>query len=333
MAHCSKFNGDDTFQLTKLLQSDPSQWSLRAPLQRLSLPLFEERKIELYLKREDLIDPRLSGNKLYKLYGHLKRAQHLGASGLASFGGYYSNHLHALAYAGAALGLRTKARVRGHQPDSLSPTLADCRRQGMLLEFGSRESYQSQTKACLEAAGVAVLDEDGYYWIPEGGGAEEGSRGCRAIVAGIQEQAARVSLLDYKLCVASGTGTTAAGLLSGLPSDDRLYVYSALKLGAKAAAYKAEIESLSGANDRQAVVFDESYFGGFARTNSELFTFMQSFTMATGILLDPIYTAKMLFQIVQQVEDGYWNGGDKLIAIHTGGLQGRRGFTQLADTQ
>tara|TARA_B100000446_G_scaffold134721_1_gene126809 strand:+ start:2235 stop:3158 length:924 start_codon:yes stop_codon:yes gene_type:complete len=293
------------------------------------LPLFEAHNVELYIKREDLIDSRLSGNKLYKLYGHLQRAQQLEAKGLASFGGYHSNHLHALAYAGAALGLNTKARIRGFQPNQLSPTLIDCQQQGMELEFGSRRSFTDLKQQCLEASEAATLDDRGYYWIPEGGGALEGSQGCRAIIAGIHRQADKLSLSDYKLCVPSGTGTTAAGLLSGLSEGDELYVYSALKLGQKAEAYKAEIEAQSGAHGRQLTLFDETDFGGFAKTKPELFHFMERFTASTGILLDPIYTAKMFYRIERQVGEGVWSSGDKIVAIHTGGLQGRRGFPQL----
>ncbi len=329
MTHSTHSTVNDVNQLFNLLQSEPSQWSQKAPLQRLSLPAFEERNIGIYIKREDLIDGRLSGNKLYKLYGHLKRAQQLGAKGLASFGGYYSNHLHALAYAGAALGLKTKARIRGHQPEGLSITLDDCRKQGMLLEFGSRKDYSIMKRRCLDAAKTAALDDAGYYWIPEGGSTLDGSRGCRAILASIEEQAAGLSLESYKICVPSGTGATAAGILSELPSGGCLHVYSALKLGHKSAAYKAEIEALSGAHGGHLTVFDETYFGGFGRVTAELFQFMEGFTASTGILLDPIYTAKMFYQIVCQVEQGFWSAGDTVVAVHTGGLQGRRGFSEL----
>lgn len=315
--------------LAKLFALTPAEWASHSPLQKIHYKPFEQAGVSLRIKREDLLHRQLSGNKLYKLFGHLKEAKRLGATRLVSFGGPYSNHLHALAYAGEALGFETAAIVRGHPPKSLSATLLDCRDRGMTLDFVSRVDYREQKAVVLNQRPAQRL-EGSSYWIPEGGGALEGAVGCGDIVTGIRSQLADDDhSAALSVCLPVGTGTTAAGILSQLQPDESLFGYSALKFGPDLSSVESEVRHLSGNNDTHWELFDEVHFGGFAKTQDYLFDYMASFTDATGIVLEPLYTAKMLYSVEQQLQQGRWKRGDQLIMIHTGGLQGRRGYAQL----
>ncbi len=314
--------------LAALLQMQPHQWARCSPLQGVSFAPFQRAGVKLSLKREDLLHPQASGNKLYKLFGHLQSARQLGATTLSSFGGYYSNHLHALACVGEAIGLTTKGVVRGHRPKRLSPTLNDCLARGMSLEFVSRHEYAQLKADCLHGSrSNRVLG--GTYWIPEGGGAIDGITGCEAIVQGIKSQLPGHGQ-PLTLCIPVGTGTTAAGILSQLGPQDSLLGFSALKFGVGLCDIEKDIRKLAGNDQSCWQLFDELHFGGFAKAREHLFEFMASFTRSTGILLDPVYTAKTLYGMTQELQRGRWQRDEHLIMIHTGGLQGRRGFAQLA---
>lgn len=318
---------DPQQSLQALYAGGPTAWAQTSPMQRVSYAPLDQRGISLSIKREDLLDPRLSGNKLYKLHGHVQLAQQQGASQLVSFGGYYSNHLHALAYLGRACGSRTLGLVRGHAPQSLSPTLQDCVGQGMELQFLSRLEYRH-----WQDGGHPHFPNS--YIIPAGGSGPAGLSGCGAIMTALRTQA---DLQQATVCVACGTGTTLAGLLSNSRRGEQLLGFSALKLGEQLPHYKAEISKqlassgVAGAEQgAQWDIVDERHFGGFAKTSAQLFEFIEDFEAQTRILLDPVYTAKLLFTVVRLAEANTWPLGHQLIVIHTGGLQGRRGYAQLA---
>lgn len=334
-------------RLTLLTSQSPDDWALSTPLQTVIYPPLNRLGLTLKIKRDDALDHRLSGNKLYKLYGHLQQARQQQstqqqATRLLSFGGYYSNHLHALAYLGRAAGMATLGLVRGHEPQTLSPTLRDCREQGMELHFLSRQQYRLLSAAGQDTAPLQQLLQSGdssinidnslttdnTYIIPAGGGGSAGLSGCSAIMSALRAQ---TDLRQATVCVACGTGTTLAGLLSASQEGERLLGFAALKLGEQLPAYQAGIkEQLAGKMiGAQWDIREDSYFGGFGKTRAPLFAFMQQFEAETGVLLDPVYTAKMLFQVVRLAEAGYWPAGHEIIVIHTGGLQGRRGYPEL----
>ncbi len=310
-----------------LLQLSPSAWSRLNTAQPIDYPPLQQSGVQLYLKREDLLHPTISGNKLYKLHGHLQVAQQRQCQVLVSFGGYYSNHLHALAATAQALGLTSVGVVRGHQPAQLSPTLEDCRRLGMQLVFVSRRDYQRKNDpdwlAALLPKHVNVLPSQ-VYVIPAGGEGSAGVAGCRALVDAIDEFP---GLSNTTVCVPCGTGTTLAGMLRESRSGETYLGFSALKLGSRRAAYKDDVRRLSEAATIAARwdIVDEFHCGGFGRSNAELLSFMQQFETTTGVPLDPVYTGKMLLGITALAQRGYWPAGHRVIAIHTGGLQGRRG--------
>lgn len=314
--------------LKQLSSESPLTWARKNPAEVVKCASLNRLGITLRIKREDLLDHRLSGNKLYKLHGHLQKARETGVSELISFGGYYSNHLHALACMGQAVGLKTRGLIRGHHPKQLSPTLKDCLSQGMELEFLSRKDY----RAHQEASGMASLQalHPDSLIIPAGGGTNVGAIGCKAIMQAIREN---IDLANTTICVSCGTGTTLAGLLSDSEKDENFLGFSALKLGNQLKGYKADIEKSIIGGDYCATwdIIDELHFGGFAKTTPKLFEFMADFEAETGILLDPIYTAKLLFSANHLAKAGYWAPGHQLVVIHTGGLQGRRGYRELTD--
>lgn len=311
-----------------LLKQTPQQWARLNRAEPVHHEAFASSGVELYIKREDLIDANLSGNKLYKLYGHLQAAQKMGCNTLISFGGYYSNHLHALAFLGKKCGYQTVGFVRGHQPTSLTPTLQECQMAGMELQFLSRQEYQKKSDPLWQRD--ILSSYPGAYLIPEGGQGLAGLMGCEYI-----QQAVREQLRGHQTttCIACGTGTTLAGLLRASRAGDSLLGFSALKLGEQKRRYLSDIAAQTGLNNITADwdVIDDYHFGGFAKHTKELIDFIRDFEQQTAIPLDPVYTGKMLYGITQMAAQGFWPEGHKVVAIHSGGLQGRRGKPGLME--
>ncbi|MCF7970641.1 MAG: pyridoxal-phosphate dependent enzyme [Methylococcaceae bacterium] len=279
-------------------------------------PCIQEQGVELYLKRDDLLHPIISGNKWRKLKYILEHALALNTQKIISMGGAYSNHLHALAYVGKLLGIQTEARIRGERPEILNPTLNDMFDWGMHLEFISRSDYRllREYKAYDALPGL----QKGEYWLPEGGAMLSALRGVTELVAEID--------LDYDvLCVPCGTATTLAGIISAR-SNKQVIGFAALK---EAAYLNDEVKTLlkntACHNDKWFIQL-QYHFGGFAKITPELLQFIQQFEKAQHIKLEPIYTGKMLYGIYDLIRQGYFKSGQRIIAIHTGGLQGNRGF-------
>lgn len=286
-----------------------------SPLARIDTPLPRHHGVELWVKRDDLLHPVISGNKWRKLKYVLDDALAMSADTLVSMGGAYSNHLHALAYAGQCLGLRTVGLVRGEQPAASNPTLDDLRAWGMRLQFVPRTEYRElrQHKRWDSLPGRAP----GEYWLPEGGAAALALRGVGEIVQEIDLP------YDY-LCTACGTGTTLAGLVSAAPVGTTVLGFAALK-GAEFlhGEVAALLRATPGAQCAWSVNGD-FHCGGFGRVTPALHEFVRSFEIATGIPVEPIYTGKLFFGLDALLRQGYFPPGTRIVALHTGGLQGKR---------
>ena len=252
--------------------------------------------------RLDLIHPQLSGNKLFKLWYYLERYRTGGYQRLVTFGGAYSNHLLATAYACHALGIPCTGIVRGEAPAQPGPTLVDCARYGMELRFVSRQEYK-------EGAFGESGDPRELLIIPEGGAGEDGIRGasliCKAI-PGFGE-------FTHILC-AVGTGTTIAGIKRGLHPGQSVIGIPVLKIPPASRTAFGEGLQLS---------FDYA-FGGYARWNPELIAFMNRFFQATEIPTDFVYTAKAAFALYDLAANDFFPKDSRILLIHTGGLQGNR---------
>jgi 1-aminocyclopropane-1-carboxylate deaminase len=286
-------------------------------LTKLGDPLLDEYQIELWIKRDDLLHPIISGNKWRKLKYSLDHALSLGSDTLISMGGTYSNHLHALAYAGKILGLKTKAFIRGEQPTTLTSTLIDIQNWGMELSFVSRSDYKllRQYKNCHDLPAL----KRSQYWVPEGGA---------QILAlkGVAELVNEIDITYNILCVPCGTGATLAGIINAAPEKASIWGFAALK---NAAFLESDVASLLPkiSSDNWKVNLDY-HFGGFAKKSTELLDFIKNFEDKTGIPLESVYTGKMLFGIYDLITKHTFKPGQRIIAIHTGGLQGKRGFTK-----
>jgi 1-aminocyclopropane-1-carboxylate deaminase len=299
----------------------------QVPVQKVELKALAATGIELLVRRDDLLDPHLSGNKFYKLFFNLRAAKEQGFTRLLSFGGAYSNHLHALAAAGKRYGFATLGVVRGERPTQLSPTLRDAEAWGMQLIFVSRADYRDRTEAELIANLHAQYGD--FYLIPEGGANVAGARGMQVAGQALERQMKG----DYAgVCIACGTGTSLAGLAAGIDIAKPAIGFSVLKgagnLGNSIAAMYRELNvAVPAPNWRLVSGF---HAGGYGKKHPHYMSqFWQDFERDSGMALDPVYTVKMFWGIVSLARQGYWPRGSRIVAIHSGGLQGRRGFGYL----
>ncbi len=284
-------------------------------LTQIHTPLLHVKKIELWIKRDDLLHPVISGNKWRKLKYPLNQALSLNKTTLISMGGAYSNHLHALAFVGKQLNLKTKAFVRGERPAVLNPTLHDLLAWGMTLEFVSRSVYRELRTLHSADELPATKSED--YWIPEGGATPLALQGVAHIVDEITQE------YDV-LCTACGTGTTLAGLVQNLPTTRTVLGFSALKGGDFLTQDVKKLLHQTASTPENWCIQLDYHFGGFGKTTPQLIEFIDNFASQHGVMLEPVYTGKMLFGLFDLIAQDYFSAGQKIIALHTGGLQGNR---------
>lgn len=318
-------------EIEPLKLSDLDDFALAVPVQRVRFSALQEQGIELWVRRDDKLPEWCQGNKFYKLVLNLQSAP--AGTTLVSFGGAFSNHIHALALMGQKFQMPTIGVIRGERPRRLSPTLADAESAGMRLCFVSRTCYRHMTALMdadsLALACSALLETDAsMLWvIPEGGANEAGVEGCMRLAQTIAAQAGAQPYDDVLLAV--GTGTTLAGLALGLPSSWQVSGVSVL--GDVASDDQCSQVStvqrwLQGRPTARWCIHKGFHHGGYARTTPELLSFMEQFRLETGLLLDQVYTGKLFWAVTQLALNGYWTRGTRLLAIHSGGLQGRRGL-------
>lgn len=283
-------------------------------LTKIDDPLLDRYEVELWIKRDDLLHRVISGNKWRKLKYSLDHALSSGADTLISMGGTYSNHLHALSYVGKTLGLKTIGLIRGEQPETLTPTLCDMRNWGMELKFISRSDYRRlrQYKGCHDLPDL----EPQEYWLPEGGAQT-------LALKGVAELVGEIDVAYNILCAPCGTGATLAGIIDAVPEHVYVIGFAALK---NAGFLLNDVESLLPRPCTNWQINHNYHFGGFAKTSTELLAFIADFEFKTGILLEPVYTGKMMYALYDLITKHSFKPGQRIIAVHTGGLQGKRGF-------
>ena len=294
-------------------------------LQLIRTPGTEQRGVQVLLWRDDLLNPLLPGNKARKLKYNLLAAKAQGQYTLLTFGGAYSNHLAAVAAAGRQQGFQTIGLVRGEKTLPLNPTLRQCAADGMRLHYLDRQRYRQLAKTGFLGEESELTAEFGpAYVLPEGGTNALALRGMAELVAEIRAQTAFDAL-----AVPVGTGGTLAGVLLGLAGTGRALGVAALK---GAAGLAAEIDRLTqeaaGATYRNYEVLTGYHFGGYARYSAPLLAFIREFEATHGVLLDPIYTGKLLFGVLDLVQQGYFPAGSTVVAVHTGGLQAWAGWNE-----
>ncbi|MBE9205308.1 1-aminocyclopropane-1-carboxylate deaminase/D-cysteine desulfhydrase [Nostoc sp. LEGE 06077] len=297
-----------------------------SPTQQIHSNIIESAGVELFVLRLDLMHPWVNGNKWYKLKYNLLEAEEKSFSTLLTFGGAYSNHIFATAAAGKLFGLQTIGIIRGEERLPLNPTLSFAVQQGMQLVYCDRTSYRQRHTPELHAQLRERYGE--VFIIPEGGSNLNGVRGCTEILPEAND-------FDV-ICVACGTGTTFAGILLSLTQKQRGIAFPVLKNGG---FLKQEIDSLLESYLASGLPTPNNslcswelicnyHFGGYAKINDELLKFSQQFQQTYDIPLDYVYTAKMFYGVMDLLQQGFFRKGDRILLIHTGGLQGNLGIQQ-----
>lgn len=285
---------------------------INSPEEEIVFSGISEYNIKLFIKRDDLIHPFISGNKWRKLKYHLIKAHKENKKHLITFGGAFSNHLLATAAAGAKFKFNTTAFVRGEEADNQLLDL--CKLFGMRLIFVSREAYKNKQLLFEQY----FNDDNSSYYVEEGGFGLAAELGCREIITELKQT------YDHIFCSA-GTGATAAGIINGAVSQNcksKIHIVPALKGGT---ALKTEIDSLL-MNRSNYKIHDDYHFGGYAKTTPILISFIKSFIRETGIMIDPVYTSKTLFAIQDLASKKHFEPNSKILMIHTGGIFGILGM-------
>ena len=290
----------------------PISLDIYSPEQQIHNELFKAKQVQVYIKRDDMIHPLISGNKWRKLKYLLRSAQAQGKKHLVTFGGAYSNHLLATAAAAAQFGFKSTGFVRGE--DVQNDTLFLCRLHGMNLIFTNRESYRD--KPALYAANFANDNE--AMFIDEGGASAEGAKGCSELVNELQQT------YDHVFC-ACGTGTTAAGIINGIGIHQFSTRFNAIPVFKNGSFIKDEIDNYLTAPASYDLHYDY-HFGGYAKTTPALIAFIKHFVADTGIMIEPVYTGKMMYALYDLITKDHFKPGSKILAIHTGGIWGLLGM-------
>ncbi len=292
-----------------------------SPLQELSSSFLDQAGIHLLVKRDDLLHPEFGGNKWRKLRYNLQAASNQNVKTLLTFGGAWSNHIYATAAAGKYFGFNTIGLIRGEKHSPLNPTLQFATRSGMQLDYIDRQTYRIKGEKSFLARLQKQYGE--FYLIPEGGSNLLALNGCKEMVDEIDNR------FDV-ICCASGTGATLAGFITGLRPEQKAIGFSALKGGNFLNSEVAGFLSQAHCHHTNWHIETGYHFGGYAKTNTTLFQFMQAFENEYAIPLDCVYTAKMFYGLFDLIKAGYFSAGSVIIAVHTGGLQGNAGFIQKA---
>ncbi|WP_339493756.1 1-aminocyclopropane-1-carboxylate deaminase/D-cysteine desulfhydrase [Pseudomonas sp. RA_105y_Pfl2_P56] len=299
-----------------------NDWLAQAPLERLQLDWLSAANVEVAILRLDQIDPLISGNKWFKLVEHLNAADRAGAQGIISLGGAHSNHLHALAAAGKRLGFKTVGLLRGHAQET--PTVKDLQAFGMHLHWLGYGGYRARHEPGFWLPWQAQYPT--LHAVPEGGGGLSGALGCVALKAQANAQLSHLGWSDFHgWWLACGTGTTLAGLVLAEAGERPVYGALAVPGDHGVAPHVEAIIREAGLCMAHYELLDASR-GGFAKVDPPLLGFIEQTEQVSGVPLEPVYTGKALLALRQQVEAGRFASGTRLIFVHTGGLQGRRGF-------
>ena len=273
-----------------------------------------ERGIEIAIKREDLIHPFVSGNKYRKLKYNLIQATALGHNSLLTFGGAYSNHIAAVAFAGKEQRFRTIGIIRGDELGgqvASNPTLQFAKDCGMELLFVTREQYRLKQDPDFQQQLSAQFGD--FYLIPEGGTNRLAVKGCEEILTETDAQ------FDY-ICCAVGTGGTIAGIINSALPQQKVLGFPALRGGF------LNNEICNFAPEGNWELINDYHFGGYAKVTADLIEFINKCYKNSKIPLDPVYTAKMAFGVIDLLEKGFFPKNSKILLIHTGGIQGIKGM-------
>lgn len=278
------------------------------------LPITFPADITVSIKREDLLHPHISGNKFRKLKYNLLQAEREGHQTLLTFGGAFSNHIAATAAAGCEYGFKTIGIIRGEELAAGiqdNPTLKFAAEQGMQLVFVSRTDYRLRNTP--EFIEMLRSEYGHFYLVPEGGTNTYAVRGCTEILTGEDASFTHIAC-------AVGTGGTVSGIINASAPNQQILGFPALK----GAGLSDEICKFALQDNWKLV--EDYHFGGYGKVNEELVAFINSFFSETGIPLDPVYTGKMVFGVIDLINKGFFPPRSRILMVHTGGLQGIAGM-------
>jgi 1-aminocyclopropane-1-carboxylate deaminase len=310
-----------------------------SPIQEIFDDTLSERQVRLFMKRDDLLRlpnmppsvQELSGNKIRKLKYNLLEMQSLGLNKLITFGGAFSNHIHAVAAAGKTFHIETIGIIRGDRFDSKNATLAFAESCGMRLYFMNRTDFRDADK---RAAFIKPFSPDAYI-LPEGGTNHWALTGSSEIVVEANQYFDAASFYSNSVksyfAVAAGTGGTMAGMITALQPQQHLIGFSVLKGDFLRRDVTDLIENRlwqEQTSPQNWTLLTDYSFGGYAKWTPELIDFINGFKRKYQIALDPIYTGKMMFGLFDLIKKGSFPPHARIIAVHTGGLQGIKGFNQ-----
>lgn len=283
--------------------------------------LITRNEVQLCIKREDVLHPHISGNKYRKLKYNINFAKTENYTKLLTFGGAFSNHIAATAAAGKEVGLQTIGVIRGeelaqHEATSFerNPTLQFAQQYGMQFQFVSRSDYRKKEEP--DYIKTLQTQHQNPYIIPEGGTNKLAIKGCQEI---LKDEDSHFDII----CCAAGTGGTAAGIINSLATHQKLLTFSALKGDFLKNAIQQWVTTTSNWE-----LITDYHFGGYAKYNTALIAFINTFVKTYKIPLDPIYTGKMMYGIFDLIDQGYFPPKTRILAIHTGGIQGIAGINQ-----
>jgi 1-aminocyclopropane-1-carboxylate deaminase len=286
------------------------------PVTELHIPEISDVGINLLVKHEYMNHPFISGNKWWKLNYNLEKAIAEGYNKILTFGGAYSNHIYATAAAARELQIQSVGVIRGERTLPLNNTMTFAEETGMHLHYTSRETYRKKT----EQAFIQDLENKfgRFYLIPEGGANDLAVKGC---VEFTKQELQKISF-DY-LCLPVGTGGTMAGLICGLKGEKNIIGVSVLKDGG---SLEKEVNTLtqnySGGTYGNWQLLTSYHHGGYARASEELKRFIVKMKLEHNLLLDHVYTAKLLWAVIKEAQLGAFIRGSTVLVLHTGGLQG-----------
>lgn len=284
-------------------------------VQPLQCELFERHRVQVDVLRCDDLHPVISGNKWFKLKFNLVQARRLGMTRIASFGGAWSNHLHALAFCAQQAGLESIGFVRGEELSAdANPMLREAAGWGMSLQFLARQVYRERK--------VTV---DAQTWlVPEGGDNEQGVLGCMTLIPAQRA-------LDYDaVLLPAGTGCTALGVRLSLPAGTALWVAPVLRDDTLQRSWRARLQQWSAQPAGPVEWWTDCHHGGYGKVPPGLLSFIHDFGHNTGLALDPVYGGKAMWGLCERIRQHAIPAGSRVLFVHTGGLQGARGFQSMS---
>ena len=293
---------------------------LPSPIEKLDHPLFRKYKINVVVKRDDLIHPIISGNKWRKLQGNIKQAQQQHYKGILSFGGAYSNHIHSLAYACQQQGLFAHGIIRGESHYQNNATLSQAKKWGLTCEFVDRQTYRLRNEQnYLEQLTQQYPD---YFIVPEGGSNQYALTGMADVITELNQQ-----LTFDHLITPVGSGGTIAGLIKADNNQHKITGITVLK---EAEYLVNDINKLLGKSEQfnNWQLLTNFHGGGYAKFSQQALTTLEEFNQAQSILFEPVYSGKMLLGFLELVTQGYFQANDTIVLLHTGGLQGINGLLE-----